>query len=215
MRVIEPSVKILTPIDREKVYAHLEQCGRVCYKSEERIAEGTAEKFLRGIIRSGHESVLEHYDITFKVICDRAVSHQLVRHRIASYSQESQRYCNYTKDGFQNEVTFIRPESFDAGTGVYTAWEQCCWQAEQAYFYLINEGCKPQEARSVLPNCTKTELVCTMNVRELRHFLRLRTGKAADPAMRQVAQILLEQLASALPVLFGDIETEIEWKREN
>jgi len=206
MNIIEPSVEILTPIDADAVYSHLERCGRVCYKSEDKTAPGSAEKFLRRIVRSGHESVLEHFDITFKATCDRSVSHQIVRHRIASYSQESQRYCNYTKDGFQNEVTFIKPASFEAGTSVYHAWEQCCWQAEQAYFYLINEGCTPQEARSVLPNCTKTEIVCTMNIRELRHFLRLRTSKAADPAIRIVALLLLTILRFKLPALFEDIE---------
>lgn len=187
---------------------HLERCGRVCYRSEHRIAEGSAEKFLSGIIKSGHESVLEHYSITFKVICDRAVSHQIVRHRVASYSQESQRYCNYTKDGFQNEVTFIQPGFIKLGTMTYAAWERSCRTEEQAYFYLIGEGCTPQEARAVLPNCTKTELVCTMNMREIRHFLKLRTSKAADPAICEVAGMLLDEMKQKVPVLFADIGEE-------
>lgn len=203
MKIIEPSVEILTPLDA--VYKHLEQCGRVCYKSENKTAPGSAEKFLKRIVMSGHESVLEHYSITFKVVCDRAVSHQIVRHRIASYSQESQRYCNYTKDGFQNEITVIRPAFASPGSGKYNAWYASCDTAEQAYFYLINEGCTPQEARAVLPNCTKTEIVCTMNIRELRHFLKLRTSKAADPAIREVAGMLLEKVKESLPVLFDDI----------
>ena len=205
MNIIEPSVEVLTPLDADTIMKHLERCGRVCYKSEGRIGDGSAEKFLSGIIRSGHESVLEHYSITFKVVCDRAVSHQIVRHRIASYSQESQRYCNYTKDGFQNEITVIKPVSFEPGTPIYDAWERSCWNAEQAYFYLINEGCTPQQARTVLPNSTKTEIVCTMNVRELRHFLKLRTSPAADPAIRQVANMLLSKTKESLPVLFDDI----------
>lgn len=208
MRIIEPSVEILTPLDAETVYKHLEQCGRVCYKSEDKTAPGSAEKFLKRIVMSGHESVLEHFSVTFKVICDRSVSHQIVRHRIASYSQESQRYCNYTKDGFQNEITVVRPAFASPGSGKYNAWYASCDTAEQAYFYLINEGCTPQEARAVLPNCTKTEIVCTMNIRELRHFLKLRTSKAADPAIRMVAKMLLSKTKMLIPVLFDDIEVE-------
>lgn len=205
MNIIEPSVEILTPLDADTIMKHLERCGRVCYKSGGRIADGSAEKFLSGIIKSGHESVLEHYSITFKVICDRAVSHQIVRHRIASYSQESQRYCNYTKDGFGRSVTFISPVWENEHPELYDVWKRACQNAEDAYFCLIDSGCTPQEARTVLPNSTKTEIVCTMNVRELRHFLELRTSKAADPAIREVAGMLLDVLKEKVPVLFGDI----------
>jgi len=205
MRIIEPSVEILTPLDAETIYKHLEKCGRVCYKSEDKTAPGSAEKFLKRIVMSGHESVLEHFSVTFKVICDRAVSHQIVRHRIASYSQESQRYCNYTKDGFQNEITVVRPAFATKDHNLGYTWEAACQTAEQAYFWLINKGCTPQEARAVLPNCTKTEIVCTMNIRELRHFLKLRTSKAADPAIRVVAKMLLSKTKEKLPALFDDI----------
>lgn len=498
MRIIEPSVEILTPLDAETIYKHLEKCGRVCYKSEGKTAPGSAEKFLKRIVMSGHESVLEHFSVTFKVICDRAVSHQIVRHRIASYSQESQRYCvagdmklittnphnrptvkelydnkvnstngawkrmrveqyneetgelvfskvknivhngqkkcisiktklgyeivctpdhlimtdngymeagslavkgkvmvngtdqlyknrdwlyhqnitldkplskiadefgfnvntvkkwakkngipakgkgyynkgrrawnkgvqderqiqalrtyhhcgrrkdkilkedtvkyakhkgtkcaicgtetslevhhidknhdnnspdnlvtlcggcharvhaqnllvayadeivaiedvgvmdvydiemdsnihnfvangvvvhncNYTKDGFQNEITVVLPAFATKDHNLGYIWEAACQTAEQAYFRLIKEGCTPQEARAVLPNCTKTEIVCTMNIRELRHFLKLRTSKAADPAIRVVAKMLLSKTKEAIPVLFDDIEVE-------
>ena len=208
MNIIKPSVEILTPLDADTIYRHLERCGRVCYRSEHRIADGTAEKFLSGIIKSGHESVLEHYSITFKVICDRAVSHQIVRHRIASYSQESQRYCNYTRDGFGNDVTFIKPPFVDSNSFYKLIWTSACLEAENAYKSFIRDGISPQEARAVLPNCTKTEIVCTMNVRELRHFLKLRTSNAADPAIRNVAGMLLDELAQKCPVLFGDIGGE-------
>lgn len=208
MNIIEPSVEILTPLDADTVYKHLERCGRVCYKSEGRTAPGSAEKFLKRIVLSGHESVLEHFSVTFKFICDRSVSHQLVRHRIASYSQESQRYCNYRNDSFDNEITVVRPVGFLPGTMYYSAWERSCRTAEDAYMYLVAEGRSPQEARSVLPNSCKTEIVCTMNIRELRHFLKLRTSKAADPAIRQVASMLLSKTKDALPILFEDIEVE-------
>lgn len=208
MRIIEPSVEILTPLDAETVYKHLERCGRVCYKSEGKTAPGSAEKFLKRIVMSGHESVLEHFSVTFKVICDRAVSHQIVRHRIASYSQESQRYCNYTKEGFGRSVTFIRPAWIEKHAELYGVWQNACRNAEDAYFCLIDSGCAPQQSRAVLPNCTKTEIVCTMNIRELRHFLKLRTSKAADPAIREVAKMLLSKTKEAIPVLFDDIEVE-------
>ena len=206
MNIIEPSVEILTPLDADTIMKHLERCGRVCYKSEGRIGDGSAERFLSGIIKSGHESVLEHYSITFKVVCDRAVSHQIVRHRIASYSQESQRYCNYTKDGFGRSVAFVRPGWIEKHAELYGVWQNACQNAEDAYFCLIDSGCTPQQARTVLPNSTKTEIVCTMNVRELRHFLKLRTSPAADPAIRQVANMLLSKTKESLPVLFADIE---------
>ena len=205
MRIVNPSVEILTPLDADKVYKHLEQCGRVCYKSEDKTAPGSAEKFLKRIVLSGHESVLEHFSVTFKIVCDRSVSHQIVRHRIASYSQESQRYCNYRKDSFDNEIAVVCPIGFIPGTMYYAAWEKACRTAEDAYMYLIAEGVAPQVARSVLPNCTKTEIVCTMNIRELRHFLKLRTSNAADPAIREVAGMLLSKTKEKLPALFDDI----------
>lgn len=208
MRIIEPSVEILTPLDAETIYKHLEKCGRVCYKSEGKTAPGSAEKFLKRIVMSGHESVLEHFSVTFKVICDRAVSHQIVRHRIASYSQESQRYINYANDKFGREITVVLPAFATKDQNLVYTWEAACQLAEQAYFSLIENGCTPQEARAVLPNCTKTEIVCTMNIRELRHFLKLRTSKAADPAIRVVAKMLLSKTKGAIPVLFDDIEVE-------
>ena len=109
MKIIKPSIDILTPIDGTEILKHIELCGRVCYKSEEKISEGSAETFIANIIKRGHEAVLEHYDITVKFICDRGVSHEIVRHRLASYCQESTRYCNYSKEGFGKEITVIAP----------------------------------------------------------------------------------------------------------
>lgn len=205
MKVIEPYVEFAEPIDGDAILKHLEMCGRVCYKSEQSIAEGSAEKFLANIIKRGHEAVLEHYSFTVRFVCDRGVSHEIVRHRLASYCQESQRYCNYGKDQFGGDVTFIKPLFFDEGTPVYRIWERSCQNAETAYFDLLNEGCTPQEARTVLPNSVKTELVMTANVREWRHFLKLRTSMAAHPQMRQLANQLLAICQLNIPVLFDDI----------
>ena len=205
MKIIDPYVEFAEPIDGDAILKHLERCGRICYKSEGKIAEGSAEKFLANIIKRGHEAVLEHYSFTVRFVCDRGVSHEIVRHRLASYCQESQRYCNYGKDQFGGDVTFIKPMFFDEGTDVYRIWERSCQEAETAYFALLNDGCSPQEARTVLPNSTKTELVMTANIREWRHFLKLRTSPAAHPQMRQLANKLLVICKLAIPILFDDI----------
>ena len=205
MKVMEPFVEFAEPIDGDAILKHLEMCGRVCYKSEHKIGDGTAEKFLAGIIKRGHEAVLEHYSFTVRFVCDRGVSHEIVRHRLASYCQESQRYCNYGKEEFGGDVTFIRPLFLDVGTQAYQIWENSCKAAETAYFDLLNIGCLPQEARTVLPNSTKTEIVMTANIREWRHFLKLRTSAAAHPQMRQLANYLLAICQLTIPVLFDDI----------
>ena len=210
MKIIKPSVEFITPLNGKVIMKRLEECGRVCYKSEDSITEGSAEKFLKGIISRGHEAVLEHCSFTVKFICDRGVSHEIVRHRLAAYCQESTRYCNYSKDKYNNEITVIEPCYLTQGTETYARWEKACIEAESAYFDLLNAGCSPQEARAVLPNSLKTELVMTADIREWRHFLRLRCSKAAHPQIREVATQLLEALQWDLPVLFGDIWEDLK-----
>ena len=205
MRIINPSVEFITPLNGKVIMERLEQCGRVCYKSEDSITDGSAEKFLKGIISRGHEAVLEHCSLTVKFICDRGVSHEIVRHRIAAYCQESTRYCNYSKDKFGREITVIAPCFLEVTSPQWRAWEHACALAEKAYFNLLDQGCTPQEARAVLPNSLKTELVMTADIREWRHFLKLRCGNGAHPQIREVATQLLEALYQEMPVLFGDI----------
>ena len=204
MRVIGPSFEIITPIDREAVYRHIELCGRVCYKSEGNIGEGSAERLIKSMLARGHESPIEHYSISVRVICDRGVSHEWVRHRVASYSQESTRYCNYAKDKFGGEITFIKPEMLSEGTPEYEAWARAMENAERSYFELLDMGVTPETARSVLPNSLKTEFICTMNLREWRHFFALRTAPAAHPDMRAVACPLYEEFKRQLPVFFEE-----------
>lgn len=206
MRVIEPSVEILTPIDGEAILKMLEAVGRTCYKSEDKIQEGSAEKFISNIVKRGHEAVIEHYNITVKFICDRGVTHEIVRHRLASYCQESTRYCNYANDKFNGEITVIKPMFLEVGTDGWELWRDACAMAEKFYFDLLDFGCTPQEARAVLPNSLKTELVMTANIREFRHFFNLRCSKAAHPQMREVANMLLREFKERIPVLFDDIE---------
>lgn len=206
MRIIEPSVEILTPIDGEAILKMLEAVGRTCYKSEDKIQEGSAEKFISNIVNRGHEAVIEHYNITVKFICDRGVTHEIVRHRLASYCQESTRYCNYANDKFNGEITVIKPMFLEVGTDGWELWHDACAMAEKFYFDLLDFGCTPQEARAVLPNSLKTELVMTANIREFRHFFNLRCSKAAHPQMREVANMLLREFKERIPVLFDDIE---------
>lgn len=208
MKIIEPDVQIVTPIvgREDDILKRIEEIGRTCYKSEDRITADSAADFVKRIIASGHHSVLEHASLSVRFIVDRGVSHEIVRHRIASYSQESTRYCNYSKDKFGNEITVIRPCYFEEGSGSYVVWEAACRVAEKAYFGLLKQGCKPEEARAVLPMSLKTELVMTANIREWRHFLTQRTAKACHPQMRQIANMLLDILAFSLPVLFGDLK---------
>ena len=176
--------------------------------AEYKITEGSAEKFVAGIIKRGHEAVLEHCSFTVKFICDRGVSHEIVRHRMASYCQESTRYCNYGKGKFGEEITVIEPCFLKSGSRAYDYWRDACEGVEIRYFDMLAEGCTPQEARSVLPNSLKTEVVMTANIREWRHFLKLRCSPAAHPQMREVALILLDKVHWLIPVCFDDIWSE-------
>lgn len=208
MRIIKPSFEFMQEIEGKEMLRRLELAGRVCYKSEHKITEGSAESFLAGIIKRGHESVLEHEKITVRIICDRGVTHELVRHRIASYSQESTRYCNYSNEKFGRELTLIKPCFWTEDDPKYRIWSEQMQQIENAYNKLTEAGATPQEARSILPNSLKTEIVATMNIREWRHFFKLRTAPAAHPQMREIAGMLLTEFQKKIPVLFDDITLE-------
>lgn len=205
MRVIEPYVIIESNITQDEAMSLIERAGRVCYKSENIISDGSAERFIKGIMKRGHESVIEHVAITVRVICDRGVTHEIVRHRIASYSQESTRYCNYTSDKFSNEITVIKPLFWEEESEEFKIWKQGMEDCEKAYFALVKAGATPQEARSVLPNSLKTEIFMTMNFREWRHFFTLRCSSAAHPQMRQVANMILEQFKERYPLFVEDL----------
>jgi thymidylate synthase (FAD) len=212
MIAIKPSIEILTDTDYETMLKKIERAGRVCYKSEDRSGENTAESFIRGIIKRGHESVIEHESITVRIVCDRGVSHELVRHRLASYSQESTRYCNYSADKFSGQITCIDPSTAFGYCDCDVLdrqkrdiWRQAMEDAERAYLDLLKAGARPEEARGVLPNALKTEIVVTMDLREWRHFLRLRTSRAAHPQMAEIANMILEEFQRRYPVFFQDI----------
>ena len=220
MKIIKPSYEILTPISDGgiKELQHIEKIGRVCYKSEDRITDDgeSAKKFVKMLISNGHEAMIEHSSLSVKFVVDRGVSHELVRHRIASFAQESTRYCNYSKDKFGNEITVILPCFFDTGMGilsnslVYQEWKLACECAEERYFNLLKMGATPQQARTVLPNSLKTEITITANYREWRNFFKLRTAEASHPQMREVAIPLLKELKTLIPIIFDDIEVKDE-----
>lgn len=202
MKVIKPSATIISPGNGDELVKHIEKCGRVCYKSE----QGDTKNFIHKILKRGHESVLEHASVTVHFVVDRGVSHELVRHRIASFSQESTRYCNYSKDKFGNELTFIEPCFFNPDECEYDDWIRSCKYAEMTYNDMTIMGKrKPQEARSILPNSLKTEVMMTANFREWRHFFMLRADIAAHPQMREVAIPLLKEFKKNYPYVFDDI----------
>lgn len=210
MHIISPSFQFFEPVQGEAVLKRIERAGRVCYKSEGNITQDSAGKFIGNLIKRGHESVLEHEKMTVSVICDRGVTHELVRHRIASYSQESTRYCNYSNEKFGRELTFIKPCFWPEEDVRYGIWKEQMQQIENAYLQMIDSGATPQEARSILPNSLKTEIVVTMNMREWRHFFRLRTSPAAHPQMREIACLILAGFRDEIPILFDDINVRQE-----
>ncbi|MBF0506512.1 MAG: FAD-dependent thymidylate synthase [Nitrospirae bacterium] len=221
MRIVEQSWQFEEDVNGAAILRKIEMAGRTCYKSEDRITEESASKFVAGVIKSGHHSVIEHHNITVKIITDRGVTHEIVRHRIASYSQESTRYCNYSHDKFGNEITVVLPVWFKGLTEdnlnrtdeegrkrhvQYAMWKASCEQIEKAYFELLDAGQSPQEARAVLPNSLKTELVMTANLREWRHFFNLRASKRSHPQLRDLATDMLDGFRKKVPVLFDDIQ---------
>ena len=195
MRIIKPSVSIESNISYEEALRIVENATRVCYKSEDKIKEGSAEKLIRGIIKAKHFGCIEHVSLTVKFICDRACSHQLVRHRLMSFNQKSQRYCK------EDNLEVIKPEGLENTS----LWLESCRQAENAYAEMIRRGEKPEVARGVLPNSTATEIYATANIREWRHFFELRCDKTAQKDIRMLALELLCQMFEKYPVFFEDL----------
>lgn len=212
MQFVKPSIEFLNMTDRP--LEAIEQAGRTCYRSEDRITPGSARIFVRRLLDRDHFAMIEHAYASYRVITDRGVTHEIVRHRLFSYAQESTRYCNY-KGG----VTFIIPpwmaslslhndnrhwEAIYAEQSFEAQWLRHLESCEIAYCDALDEGWTPQQARSVLPNALKTEIVITGNMREWRHFFTLRTAKTAHPQMQEIASMLLEDIRKRVPVLFDE-----------
>ena len=209
MKVIQASYEILTDLsDPIKILKDIERAGRVCYKSENNITDDSCITFCKNIINRGHEAVIEHSQLSVRFTVDRAIANELVRHRLASYCQESSRYCNYSKDKFYNEIKVIEPEELlPRNSTDYNIWWMACKNAEEVYMTMISNGVKPEIARSVLPLSTATEIIMTANIREWRNVLKLRSSHnmRAHPQMRLICDRLLSELKSKIPVLFDDI----------
>ena len=198
MKIIKPSVEIEN-IDGLALIRNIEKYGRTCYKSEARLTTESAGPFIKNAIKRGHYSIIEHEKISARIICDRAVANEIVRHRIASYSQESTRYVNY-KEG----IDVIKPPM--KNKSAEQEWEAAMIHADQAYLKLINSGESAEIARAVLPCCLKTELVMTANLREWRHFFWMRGAKGAHPQIREIAILLLDEIRNSVPIVFDDFE---------
>lgn len=218
MKIIKAGYKFISPnLQRDpdlatqdimEMYKNIERAGRTCYKSEDKITDDSAIKFVKSLVKNGHEAMLEHANMSIKFIVDRGVSHELVRHRVASFAQESTRYCNYSKDKFDNQLTFIKPCYWGKDDPNYLAWMRAMNSAEAYYLHMLERGVAPEEARCVLPNSLKTEIVITANMREWRHIFQLRaagvTGRP-HPQMMEVMIPLLNECKGFFPGFFDDI----------
>ena len=206
MKIVEPSYEIVY-LDPERDMKCIERAARLCYKSEDKIKEGSDEQIIKFLIERGHEAMLEHSRMSVIFTVDRGVSHEMVRHRIASFAQESTRYCNYSKDKFGNEITVVKPSFLigDNSSRVFNDWSRAMAECENRYFDMLAAECSPQEARSVLPNSLKTEIMVTCNYREWRNIFKLRTASNAHPDMREIMRALLAYVKTQVPVVFDDI----------
>lgn len=227
MKLVRPSVEILDNINGDEILKRLEQVARTCYKSEDKITESTdsAKKLIGTIMQVHHESILEFVDITVKFTCSIGCAREITRHRVGSYTQESTRYCNYSKDKFDNQLTFIIPKWSMLKPGEYTIDDvlenaeprdclflENCKNSELIYNRLVKLGCRAEEARDILPLCTKTEINVKYNLREWRHFFTLRCSDKAHPEIRLLARTLLKRFHNEIPLIFDDLyEQYIEY----
>lgn len=205
MRIEDSSIELLSDLNGEEVLKGLELCIRTAYKSEDKITEGSSRKIIKKIMMLQHESTLEHFGFSVRVKTAISVSREWNRHRLLSITEQSTRYCNYSSDKFDG-VTFIRPAQYgEWSDNQQDIFDNFCSVSEHGYFKAVESGLKPQQARALLPLCTKTEVVYTGNLREWRHFLKLRTAASAHPDIRELSLELLEQLKSKIPLVFDDI----------
>lgn len=238
MRIISPKFDIMKPDPDDQlaginILQEIEEIARTCYKSEDKITEESAEKFVKGLVKRKHFPMLDHIPIRVRFTCDRGVTHEIVRHRIAAYAQESTRYCNYSKEKYGQHITYIKPSFLpklptgvfmyadEVATGfldgelpkdhkkemnLYYGWIEAMLFCETSYFRMVNlGGASPGQARSVLPNSLKTEIVCTLDITAWRHFFSLRTVGGAHEQMRELTQPLLGKLRGIIPIVFDDV----------
>lgn len=219
MKIIKPYIEV-EKYNSVKIMKNIERACRNCYRSEDKITELSYKNLITNCINRHHESVLEHEKITVRMTCDIGVYKDLTRHRHANFSIESTRYCNYSKDKFDNQIKFIQPifytdswlkanyegSSFNEDELKSSLWYKCMEQIEDTYNLMSKSGCKPDELRMLLPHSTAAQVVMTANIREWRHILNLRCSKATHPAIQQLLIPLLLKFQKDMPELFSDIE---------
>ena len=210
MKIIEPVIQI-EKVDYKRIMKNLERACRTCYRSEDKITDESYKTLLRNCINRGHESILEHEKVTIRMICDVGVYKDLTRHRIASFSIESTRYCNYGKDKFDNEIKFIKPVNIEEGTKLYEEWKKACETIEICYKEMAKEGATPDQMRMILPHSTAALVTMTANIREWKHILTLRSTRHAHPAVEQVMIPLLLHFKENMPEIFSDVEYDTEF----
>jgi len=210
MKIIEPKIEI-EKADYSRIMKNLERACRTCYRSEDKITDESYKTLLKNCINRGHESILEHEKITIRMICDIGVYKDLTRHRHASFSIESTRYCNYGKDKFDNEIKFINPVNLEKGTELYKEWLKSCEEIEKRYMKMANLGATPDQMRMILPHSTAATVTMTANIREWKHILSLRCTRHTHPAVEQVMIPLLLHFKENMPEIFENMEYDEEF----
>ncbi len=213
MKIVEPIIEV-EDVDYKKIMKNLERACRTCYRSEGKITEESYKTLLKNCITRGHESILEHEKITIRMHCDVGVYKDLTRHRIASFSIESTRYCNYGKDKFDNQIRFIKPVNIEEGTELYDKWYKACESIEKYYLEMAEMGAMPDQLRMLLPHSTAAEVTMTANIREWKHILELRCSKHAHPAIRQLLIPLLLKFKKEMPEIFESVEYDEDFEKE-
>lgn len=210
MQIVEPSIQV-EKVDGKKIMKNIERACRTCYRSEGKITEESYKTLLKNCINRGHESVLEHEKVTVRMVCDIGVYKDLTRHRIASFSIESTRYCNYGKDKFENEIKFIKPCNIEEGSEMYDIWKNACVDIEENYLKMSKLGATPDQMRMILPHSTSAEVTMTANIREWIHILELRTSAHTHPAIRQLLIPLLLHFKEIMPEIFENVPYDTEF----
>ena len=213
MQIVDPYIQV-EKVDGKKIMRNIERACRTCYRSEGKITEESYKTLLKNCITRGHESVLEHEKITVRMFCDLGVYKDLTRHRIASFSIESTRYCNYGKDKFDNEIKVIKPCNIEEGTKLYDNWKNACEEIEKNYMEMSKEGALPDQLRMILPHSIGAEVTMTANIREWKHILALRASKHTHPSIRQLVIPLLLHFKEIMPEIFDSVEYDTEFPEE-
>lgn len=204
MKIIEPKMEV-EKFDGKAIMKRLERACRTCYRSEGSITDESYKTLLNNCITRGHESILEHEKITIRMTCDIGVYKDLTRHRIASFSVESTRYCNYGKDKFDNEIKVMRPCNIDPNSKLYEHWTTAMEQIEKEYLDMSKEGATADQLRMLLPHSTAAEVTMTANIREWKHIFNLRANNHAHPAIQQLLIPLLLLFKKEMPEIFSNV----------